>query len=135
MAKQLDIFKCELCGNVVELLHVGAGELVCCGQPMTLMEEQNADSATEKHVPVIEKKDGGLLVKVGSIPHPMIEKHYIEWIQLIIDGKNCRQFLKPGDAPEAFFAEVGEDVSAREYRNIHGLRRAEAAASVRGRSR
>jgi len=92
MAKQLDIFKCELCGNVVELLHVGGGQLVCCGQPMTLMEEQNADSATEKHVPVIEKKDGGLLVKVGSIPHPMIEKHYIEWIQLIIDGKNCRQF-------------------------------------------
>ncbi|MFA5621717.1 MAG: desulfoferrodoxin [Thermovirgaceae bacterium] len=121
MAKQLDIFKCELCGNVVELLHVGKGELVCCGQPMMLMEEQTADFTTEKHVPVIEKKDGGLLVKVGSIPHPMIEKHYIEWIQVIIDGKNCKQFLKPGDAPEAFFAEDGENVSAREYCNIHGL--------------
>ena len=121
MAKQLDIFKCELCGNVVELLHVGKGELVCCGQSMMLMEEQTADFTTEKHVPVIEKKDGGLLVKVGSIPHPMIEKHYIEWIQVIIDGKNCKQFLKPGDAPEAFFAEDGENVSAREYCNIHGL--------------
>ncbi|HQQ10471.1 MAG TPA: desulfoferrodoxin [Synergistales bacterium] len=121
MANQLDIFKCEVCGNVVELLHVGGGELVCCGQPMTLMEEKTADSATEKHVPVIEKKDGGILVKVGSIPHPMEEKHYIEWIQLIVDGKNCKQFLKPGDVPEAFFSENGDSVSAREYCNIHGL--------------
>ncbi|MDO9508435.1 MAG: desulfoferrodoxin [Thermovirgaceae bacterium] len=121
MAKKLDVFKCDLCGNVVELLHVGVGELVCCGQPMTLMEEKNADSSTEKHVPVIEKKNGGLLVKVGSVPHPMEEKHFIEWIEVIVDGKACRKFLKPGEAPEAFFPVDGKDVKAREYCNIHGL--------------
>ncbi len=121
MAKQLDIFKCDVCGNVVELLHVGVGELVCCGQPMVRMDEKTADSTTEKHVPVIENKVGGILVKVGSVPHPMEEKHYIEWIEIIVDGKNCKKFLKPGEAPEAFFAEDGENVSAREYCNIHGL--------------
>jgi len=121
MAKQFDVFKCEICGNIVELLHVGGGELVCCGQPMTLMEEKTADSATEKHVPVIEKKDGGLSVKVGSVPHPMEEKHFIEWIEVTVDGKVCKKFLKPGDAPEAFFAVDGNDVKAREYCNIHGL--------------
>ncbi len=121
MAKQFDVFKCEICGNIVELLHVGGGELVCCGQPMTLMEEKTADSATEKHVPVIEKKDGGLSVKVGSVPHPMEEKHFIEWIEVTVDGKVCKKFLKPGDAPEAFFAVDGNVVKAREYCNIHGL--------------
>lgn len=121
MAKQKDIFKCDICGNIVELLHVGGGELVCCGKPMMLMEEKNADSATEKHVPVIEKKNGGLLVKVGSIPHPMEEKHFIEWIEVIVDGKYCRKFLKPGEAAEAFFPVDGKDVKAREYCNIHGL--------------
>ena len=121
MAKQFDVFKCDICGNLVELLHVGGGELVCCGQPMTLMEEKTADSATEKHVPVIEKKDGGLSVKVGSVPHPMEEKHFIEWIEVTVDGKICKKFLKPGDAAEAFFAVDGNDVKAREYCNIHGL--------------
>lgn len=121
MAKQFDVFKCDICGNIVELLHVGGGELVCCGQPMTLMEEKTADSATEKHVPVIEKKDGGVSVKVGSVPHPMEEKHFIEWIEVTVDGKVCKKFLKPGDAPEAFFAVDGNDVKAREYCNIHGL--------------
>jgi superoxide reductase len=121
MAKQKDIFKCDICGNVVELLHVGGGELVCCGQPMTLMEEKNADSATEKHVPVIERKNGGLFVKVGSVPHPMEDKHFIEWIEIIVDGKACRRFLKPGEPAEAFFPGDGKDVRAREYCNIHGL--------------
>ncbi|MDT8284281.1 MAG: desulfoferrodoxin family protein, partial [Thermovirgaceae bacterium] len=86
-----------------------------------LMEEKTADSATEKHVPVIEKNDGGLSVKVGSVPHPMEEKHFIEWIEVTVDGKVCKKFLKPGDAPEAFFAVDGNDVKAREYCNIHGL--------------
>lgn len=121
MAKQLDVFKCELCGNIVELLHVGGGELVCCGQPMTLMEEKTADSATEKHVPVIEKKDGGISVKVGSVPHPMEEKHYIEWIEISADNRVCKKFLKPGEAAEVFFEVEGKDVKAREYCNIHGL--------------
>lgn len=121
MAKQFDVFKCDVCGNVVELLHVGGGELVCCGQPMGLMEEKTADSATEKHVPVIEKKDGGFLVKVGSIPHPMEEKHYIEWIEIMVDGKVCKQFLKPRQPAEAFFKGDGKDVRAREYCNVHGL--------------
>ena len=121
MAKQKDVFKCDICGNVVELLHVGGGELVCCGKPMTLMEEKSADSSTEKHVPVIEKKNGGLLVKVGSVPHPMEEKHFIEWIEVIVDGKARRKFLKPGEAAEAFFPGDGKDIKAREYCNIHGL--------------
>lgn len=121
MTKLLQIYKCEICGNIVEVLHTGAGELVCCGEPMILMEEQTADKTKEKHVPVIEKVEGGYKVKVGSVPHPMQEKHYIEWIQLL-DGENgYRKFLKPGEIPEAVFPVKAEDVSAREFCNIHGL--------------
>lgn len=119
--EQLQVYKCEVCGNIVELLHVGGGELVCCGQPMTLQEEKTADSATEKHVPVIEKTADGILVKVGSIDHPMEEKHYIQWIELIADGKAYRQFLKPGDQPQALFKITADSLTAREYCNIHGL--------------
>lgn len=121
MAKQLEVYRCELCGNIVEVLHGGAGELVCCGQPMTHLVENTVDAAKEKHVPVIEKIDGGYLVKVGSVPHPMEEKHYIEWIELHAGGKVQRQFLQPGDAPEAKFVSDEKDVSAREYCNLHGL--------------
>jgi len=121
MAKQLEIYKCEICGNIVEVLHGGAGELVCCGQPMKLMSEGLIDAATEKHVPVIEKTDTGYKVKVGSIPHPMAEEHHIEWIELIADGKAYREFLKPGDAPEATFCISAANVTAREYCNLHGL--------------
>ena len=121
MAEKLQVYKCELCGNIVEVLHTGAGELVCCGQPMKLFVENTVDAAREKHVPVIEKIDGGYRVKLGSIPHPMEEKHYIEWIEIIADGKAYRQFLKPGDAPEAFFKIDAKQVTAREYCNIHGL--------------
>ena len=124
MTEKKQIYKCEICGNIVEVLHEGKGELVCCGQPMKLYEEKTADSAKEKHVPVIEKMNGKVKVKVGSVPHPMEEKHYIEWIELIVDGKSYRQFLKPGDSPEAVF-EVDttnvEDLQAREYCNLHGL--------------
>jgi superoxide reductase len=126
MAAQLDIYKCSICGNIVEVLHGGAGALVCCGEPMTLYKENTVDAAKEKHVPVIEKIDGGFKVKVGSIAHPMEEKHYIEWIELIADGKACRQFLKPGQAPEATFMIDAVSVAAREYCNIHGLWRAES---------
>ena len=121
MAKQLEIYKCEKCGNIVEVLTGGAGELVCCGEPMKLLTENTVDAAKEKHVPVIEKIDGGFLVKVGSVPHPMESKHYIEWIELLADGKAYRQFLKPGDAPQATFLIKAAKVSAREHCNIHGL--------------
>lgn len=121
MAKKLQIYKCEMCGNIVEVIHSGAGELVCCGQAMELLDEKTADAATEKHVPVIEKIDGGVKVKVGSISHPMEEKHYIEWIEIIADGKAYRQFLNPGDAPEAVFDITADVITAREYCNVHGL--------------
>ncbi|TCL73238.1 superoxide reductase [Hydrogenispora ethanolica] len=121
MAKRLEIYKCEVCGNMVEVVHAGDGQLVCCNQPMKLIVENTVDAAKEKHVPVIEKVEGGYLVKVGSVTHPMEEKHYIEWIELIADGRAYRKFLKPGEAPEAFFAVDAADVTAREYCNIHGL--------------
>jgi len=116
-----EVYKCDVCGNIVEVLHVGGGELVCCGQPMKKQEEKNADSKTEKHVPVIEKTKEGYKVTVGSTLHPMIDTHYIEWIELNADGKVYKQYLKPGDAPVATFCVQAEKVSAREYCNIHGL--------------
>ena len=121
MAKTLEIYKCMACGNIVEVLHGGDGELVCCGEPMKLLKENTTDAAQEKHVPVIEKIDGGYKVKVGSVAHPMEDKHYIEWIELLADGKAYRQFLKPGQAPEAVFTVQASSVSAREHCNIHGL--------------
>jgi len=121
MAKKLEIYKCMVCGNIVEVLHAGAGELVCCGEPMNNLVEKKADEGKEKNVPVIEKIDSGFKVKVGSVPHPMEEKHYIEWIELLADGSTYRQFLEPGMAPEAVFSIHADSVSAREYCNIHGL--------------
>jgi len=121
MAEKLEIYKCEVCGNIVEVLHGGEGELVCCGQPMNLFKENTVDAAKEKHVPVIEKTADGFQVKVGSVAHPMEEKHYIEWIQIIADGDVYRYFLKPGSAPEATFKIDADRVTAREYCNIHGL--------------
>jgi superoxide reductase len=121
MAEKLQVYKCDLCGNIVEVLHGGGGELVCCGQPMKLFTENTVDAAKEKHVPVIEKVDGGYKVKVGDVPHPMEEKHFIEFVELIADGKVYRQFLNPGEAPEALFCIEAAQVSAREYCNLHGL--------------
>jgi len=121
MAERLEVYKCDLCGNIVEVLHGGGGELICCGQPMKLFTENTVDAAKEKHVPVIEKVDGGFKVKVGDVAHPMEEKHYIEFVELIADGKVYRQFLNPGDAPEAVFCIEATQVSAREYCNLHGL--------------
>ena len=115
------VYKCDHCGNIVEVLTAGGGELVCCGEPMKLQEEKAADSSTEKHVPVIEKIDGGFKVTVGSTLHPMTEEHSIQWIELIADGKVYRQNLKPGDAPVAEFCVEASEVSAREYCNLHGL--------------
>ena len=121
MAAKLQVYKCNICGNIVEVLHGGDGELVCCGEPMELLDEKTADTGKEKHVPVIEKIDGGYKVKVGSMPHPMEEKHYIEWIELLADGKAYRQFLQPGKPAEAVFKIDAPTVSAREHCNIHGL--------------
>lgn len=121
MAQRLEVYRCNICGNIVMVLHAGRGQLVCCNQPMELLEENTTDAAQEKHVPVIEKVEGGYKVKVGSVPHPMEEKHYIEWIELQADGKSYLQFLNPGEAPEAFFKVEAEKVSAREYCNLHGL--------------
>jgi superoxide reductase len=121
MTERLQVYKCEMCGNIVEVLHEGAGELVCCGAPMKKFVENTVDAAKEKHVPVVEKIAGGFKVKVGGVPHPMEEKHYIEWIEIIADGKAYREFLQPGQAPEANFAVQAEKVVAREYCNLHGL--------------
>jgi superoxide reductase len=119
--KKLEVYKCLVCGNMVEVIHQGEGELVCCGQAMKLLAENSVDAAKEKHVPVVEKVEGGYKVTVGSVPHPMEEKHFIEWIELVADGKAYRQFLNPGDAPEAIFAVEAQDVVAREHCNLHGL--------------
>jgi superoxide reductase len=121
MTEKLQIYKCEVCGNIVEVLHAGQGELVCCGQPMKLFVENTVDAAKEKHVPVIEKTGNGFKVKIGAVAHPMEEKHYIEWIEIIAEGKAYRQFLKPGEAPEAFFEISASTITAKEYCNLHGL--------------
>jgi superoxide reductase len=110
---------------MVEVLHKGDGQLVCCDEPMRLFSENTVDAAVEKHVPVIEKTETGVKVKVGSVTHPMEEKHHIEWIEVIADGKTYRQFLKPGEAPEATFEIEAEQITAREYCNLHGLWKAE----------
>ena len=142
--KRLEIYRCEKCGNVVETLKGGVGKLICCGEPMKLYEENTTDGAIEKHVPVIEKlpdavtksiplsiSSHGILgtkktanrikVVVGSVAHPMVDDHYIEWIELIADGKACREFLRPGDAPEATFYVEADTFTVREYCNLHGL--------------
>ncbi|MBU4194232.1 MAG: desulfoferrodoxin [Actinobacteria bacterium] len=121
MAERYEVYKCELCGNIVTVLHGGKGELVCCGQPMVLKGENTTDAVVEKHVPVIEKAGAEVKVKVGSVAHPMTDEHYIEWIQVRVGDEGCRRFLKPGDAPEAEFEAGGEGLTARAYCNIHGL--------------
>jgi superoxide reductase len=125
MTERLQVYKCEVCGNIVEMVHAGEGELVCCGQPMKLMKENTVDASKEKHVPVLEKIEGGWRVKVGSVAHPMEEKHYIEWIELVAGDTALRQFLKPGMKPEAEFMTDAKQVSAREYCNLHGPGRIE----------
>lgn len=121
MTERSQIYKCEICGNIVEVLHAGVGELVCCGQPMKLLIEKTEDVGKEKHVPVVEKTATGIKVKVGSIPHPMEEKHFIEFVEVITDGGIFRKFLKPGDKPEADFDVPADGIKVREYCNVHGL--------------
>ena len=123
MAERFEVYKCEVCGNIIEVLHGSFGELVCCGKPMVKLDEKTADTSTEKHVPFVKREGNKYVVKVGeNTAHPMEEKHFIEWIELTVDGTVYKQFLKPGDAPEAVFEVAeGKEVSAREFCNIHGL--------------
>ncbi|MBI9090525.1 MAG: desulfoferrodoxin [Desulfobacterium sp.] len=120
MAEKLGVYRCELCGNIAEVLHGSKPSMSCCNQEMTLLVPNSVDAAREKHVPVIEKIEGGYLVKVGSVAHPMEEKHYIEWIELTADGMVMRKFLNPGDTPEARFLVDADTVTAKEYCNLHG---------------
>jgi len=117
----MGIYKCLGCGNIVEVLHEGEGEMMCSGQPMALLVENTTDASREKHVPVIEKTRNVYKIKIGSIPHPMEEKHYIEWIEIIADGKSYRKHLKPGQPPEAEFCIAADKITARELCNVHGL--------------
>lgn len=122
MTQKHQIYKCPICDNIVEVIHEGVGQLICCSMPMELMEENTTDAATEKHVPVVEKTEKGFRVVIGEVEHPMAQEHYIEWIQLIADDKAYRQFLHPGQKPEAeFFIADASKVIVREYCNIHGL--------------
>ena len=121
MPKLHQVYKCKHCGNIVEVIHAGAAALVCCGENMALMTENSVDAAKEKHVPVVEVTPDGLLVKVGSVTHPMEEKHFIEWIQVIAGEKKYTQFLKPGEKPEAFFPIKPKTFIAREHCNLHGV--------------
>ncbi|MFZ5515040.1 MAG: desulfoferrodoxin [Candidatus Zhuqueibacterota bacterium] len=121
MTQLNQVYKCSVCGNIVEVVHTGAGELVCCGQPMKLLKENTTEASTEKHIPVIEKSGSKVTVTIGSVEHPMEEKHYIEWIEVLADGKVYRKYLKPGDKPQAEFEITANKIEAREYCNLHGL--------------
>lgn len=122
MAEKNQIYKCAICGNIVEVNYAGVGELACCGQGMELLEPKAKETeGKEKHVPVIEKTDTGYKVKVGSVPHPMQAEHYIQWIEILADGISYKTFLQPGQAPEAEFCVKAEKITARIYCNVHGL--------------
>jgi superoxide reductase len=121
MAEKLGIYKCEICGNIVEVVHAGGGDLSCCGAPMEQLVENTVDAAKEKHVPVVEKVDGGFKVSVGSVAHPMTDEHHIEWIELIAGDACYRQFLNPGDTPEAVFSVSADAAIARAHCNLHGV--------------
>jgi len=121
MTQLNQVYKCSVCGNIVEVVHTGAGELVCCGQPMKLLKENTTEASTEKHIPVIEKSGSKVTVTIGSVAHPMEEKHYIEWIEVLADGKVYRKYLNPGEKPQAEFEITANKIEAREYCNLHGL--------------
>lgn len=121
MPKRSEIYKCDICGNIVDVLIGKTAALVCCGQNMTKLEANTTDAATEKHVPVIEATPDSVKVKVGSVEHPMTEEHYIEWIEIIADNKLYRKYLTPQDKPEACFCIKAENIIARAHCNLHGL--------------
>ena len=121
MRKRFQVYKCEVCGNITEVLHGGVGTMICCNRPMTLLLEKTEDEGAEKHVPVIENVEGGIKVKVGSIPHPMEEDHFIEWIEVIANDEIVREYLKPNSPAESIFSIKNEDIIIREYCTVHGL--------------
>ena len=123
MTQKLEIYKCNICGNIVKVVHEGAGELVCCNQPMVLQtEKNNEEGLTEKHLPVMEKTETGVKIKLGSIPHPMEEGHFIEWVEMMTEnGKILQKFLKAGEAPVVDFKVEDNPVWVRAYCNLHGL--------------
>lgn len=120
MANHLDIYKCATCGNIVEVLHAGPGAITCCGAVMPLQAENTVDASREKHLPLAERAGDSVVVRVGSIPHPMEEAHYIEWIEVIADGRVHRQQLQPGQAPAASFPMSSSRFTVRAYCNLHG---------------
>lgn len=122
MQARYDIYRCTTCENVVEMVLAKGGHLICCGNPMVKMEAQASDGAVEKHIPVIEVKEEGVLVSVGAVAHPMTEEHSIQWIELTVDGVVYKKYLNPGDSPVALFKGLkGQEITAREYCNLHGL--------------
>lgn len=121
MTEREQVYRCAVCGNIVEVKHAGAGELVCCGQPMKLLTANTEDAATEKHVPVVERTEDGIVVKVGEIDHPMTDDHYIEWIKIVTENKTWTVYLLPGDEPRAIFDSTAESISVYAYCNLHGL--------------
>lgn len=121
MTERKQIYRCAVCGNMVEVVNAAAGTLACCEQPMKLLKENTSDGAKEKHVPVVERVDGGYKVSVGSVEHPMTDAHYIQWIEISDGSETQRKYLTPADKPEATFATDVEHVTAREYCNLHGL--------------
>lgn len=120
MSRNVEFYRCEVCGNIVELIHKGGGQLVCCGKPMTKLMPGAVDAALEKHVPKVQRKDGKIIVEVGSVLHPMLEEHYIMWIEMVFEGGTQRVWLSPGEAPTAVFEDKG-DATIYEYCNLHGL--------------
>jgi superoxide reductase len=122
MTQLRELYRCEVCGNVVEIVHEGAPALVCCGKPMIKLEARTEDQGQEKHVPIVEGTDSGTKVKVGSIKHPMEDKHYIKFIEILLNDKIIRKELKPGQAPEAKYCVLKSDViEVREFCTVHGL--------------
>jgi superoxide reductase len=121
MTKLFEVYKCEVCGNMNRVVHASGGTMVCCGKPMTLQQEKTADAGKEKHVPVVEKTKKGIIVMIGSVPHPMEEKHFIEWVDVRKGENYCIHGFKPGEKPEAGFCFDDTDVKVRSYCNVHGL--------------
>ena len=124
MTEKGEIYRCKVCGNIIQVLNPDVGELVCSGVPMELLTEQTSGTGEEKHVPVLENTDEGLIVHVGEIPHPMEENHCIEWVEVMADGEVYLKFLEPGDQPLAEFPvdpDQVQEIKVREYCSIHGL--------------
>ncbi len=121
MSTRNDIYKCSVCGQMVEVINGTKPLMICCKQEMEKLTENTTDAAVEKHIPVIEKIEGGYRVFVGEVEHPMVEEHWIEWIELIAGDKVYKQYFNSGQKPEAFFKIDEEEITARAYCNLHGL--------------